>query len=58
MVAGNQWHQWVASVAQVQRYRIEAGEWVTVEAGRVLVCDLYPALILDGVLRLDGVVRV
>lgn len=56
-MTGKPWLQWMASVAQVQRYAIDVDEWVTVEAGRVLVCDLYPVLIVDGVLRLDGAVR-
>lgn len=36
---------------------VEAGEWVVVYAGWVLVI-WSPVLVVDGVLRLDGVVRV
>lgn len=37
--------------------RVEAGEWVPVYAGWVLVI-WSPVLAIDGVLRVDGVVRV
>ena len=41
----------------VQRYAIKAGEWITVEDGCVMVCDAMPVLVVDGVLRLDGVLK-
>lgn len=41
----------------VQRYAIKAGEWITVVDGCLLACDAMPVLIVDGVLRLDGVLK-
>jgi hypothetical protein len=41
----------------VQRYAVKAGEWVTVADACVLVCDAMPVLVVDGCLRLDGVVK-
>ena len=51
------WHQWTAGSVAVQRYAIKAGEWITVEADCVMVCDAMPVLVVDGVLRLDGVLK-
>lgn len=51
------WHQWTAWAVGVQRYAIAAGEWVTVDAGRVVLFDALAVLVVDGVVRLDGVLR-
>lgn len=51
------WNQWTAGAVGVQRYAIAGNEWVTVEAGRVMLCDAMPVLVVDGMLRLDGVVK-
>ena len=51
------WHQWAAGSVSVQRYAIKAGEWVTVDEACVMVCDALPVLVVDGVLRLDGVLK-
>lgn len=45
------------TAANLERYCINEGEWVTVEAGFVLVVT-GAVLVVDGVLRLDGAVRV
>lgn len=41
----------------MQRYAVKAGEWVTVADACVLVCDAMPVLVVDGCLRLDGVLK-
>ena len=50
------WKTWAA--VNLQRYRIEADEWVTVQPGFVMVVDAFAVLIVDGCLRLDGAVKV
>lgn len=54
---GPSWHKWAAGSVSVQRYAIRAGEWVTVDDACVMVCDALPVLVVDGVLRLDGVLK-
>lgn len=50
---------WIERTAlNLQRYRVESGEWLRVHGGVVMVVDAVAALIVDGVLSLDGVVRV
>ena len=51
------WNQWTAGSMSVQRYAVKAGEWVTVADACVLVCNAVPVLVVDGCLRLDGVVK-
>ena len=51
------WNQWTAGSLSVQRYAVKAHEWITVNDACVLVCDAMPVLIVDGVLRLNGVVK-
>ena len=51
------WNQWTAGAVGVQRYEIAVNEWVTVEAGRVMLCNAMPVLVLNGMLRLDGVLK-
>lgn len=51
------WKQWTAGAVGVQRYAIAAEEWVTVDAGYVMVCDVVPVLVVDGVLRLNGLLK-
>ena len=41
----------------MQRYAIREHEWITVDADCVMVCDAMPSLIVNGVLRLDGVLK-
>ena len=41
----------------MQRYAILANEWMTVEAGRVMLCSALPVLVVNGVVRLDGVLK-
>lgn len=48
--------EWGRAVA-LERYAINPGEWVKVEAGFVMVVAA-PVFVVAGVLRLDGVVRV
>ena len=52
----NMWKVW--GVSDVQRYRVEPGEWLRVPVGVVMVVDAVAVLTVDGVLSLDGVVRV
>lgn len=54
-VAG-MWKVW--GVSDVQRYRIEPGEWLRVPGGVVMVVDAVAVLQVDGALSLDGVVKV
>lgn len=49
------WKRWAAGA--LGRYAVGAGEWVRVESGFVLNVD-GAALMVDGVLSLDGVCRV
>lgn len=50
---------WIEAGAwNLQRYRVKPGEWVRVRAGGVMVVGAVAALAVDGVLSLDGVVRV
>jgi|GEM_PF-3768919 len=48
----------LAATTGLERFRVAENEWVTVVAGFVMVLTASPVLIVDGVLRLDGVVRV
>lgn len=50
------WKVW--GVSDVQRYRVESGEWLRVPGGVVMVVDAVAVLQVDGVLSVDGVVRV
>ena len=50
------WKQWAAG--NLRRVSVGRGEWVTVVAGYCAQCDTVAALVVDGVLRLDGAVRV
>ena len=50
------WKQWAA--VNLRRVSVGQGEWVTVVAGYCAQCDTVAALVVDGVLRLDGAVRV
>lgn len=50
------WKVW--GVSDVQRYRVEPGEWLRVPGGVVMVVDAVAVLTVDGVLSVDGVVRV
>lgn len=45
------------NAANLERYAIEAGEFVHVRAGFIMVCN-GPALRVDGYLRLSGVLKV
>lgn len=48
----------LTSPANLQRYHIEPGEWLEVPAGSVAVLDAVAVLVVDGVLRLSGVLKV
>lgn len=50
------WKKW--SAGALGRYAVGAGEWVRVESGFVMVVDAVAALVVDGVLSLDGVIHV
>lgn len=45
-------------MSDVQRYRVDSGEWLRVPSGVVMVADAVSVLTVDGVLSLDGVVKV
>lgn len=47
----------VGNAANLERFAIESGEFVHVRAGFVMVVNA-PALRVDGMLRLSGVVRI
>lgn len=42
----------------LQRYWIPAGEYVTVRPGFVMVVDAFGVIVVDGLLRLDGALKV
>lgn len=48
----------LTAAANLQRYAVQSGEWVTVDDGFVAVLDAVAVLVVDGVLRLDGAVKV
>ena len=50
------WKTWAA--VNLRRVSVASGEWVTVVAGYCAQCDTVAALVVDGVLRLDGAIRV
>ena len=50
------WAKW--SVGAVNRYAVAADEWVWIEAGYVATVGPVAALLVDGVVRLDGVLHV
>lgn len=50
------WKIWAAT--NLQRYAIGLNEYVTIQAGFVMVVDTVPLLRVDGCLKLDGLLIV
>lgn len=48
---------WLVAELGRERYAVALNEWIRVEPGKVLVVATVAALVLDGVLQLDGVLR-